>query len=400
MRILTSGVRLRTYSWSGTWLVASAIAAGLAPGASAEQTAASSTSSAAVQDYAKAMTAALDAVRKGEAGEAARLLAGTAEELRGWEFDYLSGLADGNVPQGSSTRTPGLIRPKIQGEYNFVLADPIRNRAALPFSDGTLRVVDLSELASPTPKVTTMFSAGPVLIMGAFSADGSTYAVGAEDGRVFVWQADGAAEAWSLPVGDKPVVFVALNRSGTRLIAETERGQVTLWDVASRGRVAVLGESFRYGRPVCFSPDGELIALGGTEHIEILAGDSGEKRREIEHAHYVMNLAFSADGKTIASGTRGSLAKSVALFDVATGRRIVECAGHTNGITGVAFNRQGTRLVSASGDGTLRFWHLPSGAELLRLEVGAPFGDAHFSADGRTLLWSASRGLEAIQIKR
>jgi WD40 repeat protein len=195
-------------------------------------------------------------------------------------------------------------------------------------------------------------------------------------------------------------IAVAVSKNATRLITEACGGEVILWSLPDQKKIRVLGESWRGGRPVRFSPNGELIALGGMDKIAILSSERGETLREIgPHGHYIMALAFSPDGKMIASGTRNSIPKSVAVFDVDTGKLLFEFDGHTNGITGVAFSHDATRLVSTSGDGTLRFLHLPSGIELLSLKVGGSFGDAHFSSDGRTLLWSGDRGLELIQLQ-
>jgi len=44
------------------------------------------------------------------------------------------------------------------------------------------------------------------------------------------------------------------------------------------------------------------------------------------------------------------------VWDAATGEEIVELRGHRSFVWSVAFSPDGTRLVSGSGDGTVRVW--------------------------------------------
>ena len=71
------------------------------------------------------------------------------------------------------------------------------------------------------------------------------------------------------------------------------------------------------------------------------------------HAKTILSLAYSADGKTIASGSQDTTAK---LWDAATGKEIFTLGGHTLGVLSVAFSPDSERLASAGQDGTVKFW--------------------------------------------
>jgi WD40 repeat protein len=72
------------------------------------------------------------------------------------------------------------------------------------------------------------------------------------------------------------------------------------------------------------------------------------------HSGSVYSVAFSPDGKTLASG---SLDDTIRLWDVESGQQIGEpLRGHTSSVNSVAFSPDGKILASGSSDGTIRLW--------------------------------------------
>jgi WD40 repeat protein len=69
------------------------------------------------------------------------------------------------------------------------------------------------------------------------------------------------------------------------------------------------------------------------------------------HTHWVLSVAWSPDGTTLASGSY----KEVKLWNKdATLLRTLE--GHSNDVWSVAWSPDGTTLASGSEDGTIRLW--------------------------------------------
>src|SRR6266481_1783396 len=108
---------------------------------------------------------------------------------------------------------------------------------------------------------------------------------------------------------------------------------------------------------VAFSPDGKHIASGSSDKtIRVWDAESGNVvAGPFEgHNHAVWSVAFSPDGKHIASGSSD---KTIRVWDAESGNVVAgPFEGHTYTVQSVAFSPDGKHIASGSSDNTIRVW--------------------------------------------
>ena len=135
-----------------------------------------------------------------------------------------------------------------------------------------------------------------------------------------------------------------------------------------------------------------LSALAGARDPGVVAILHG-------HTDDVQTIAFSPDGRTLASGSGGlGNDHTIRLWDVGTHRPLGKpMTGHRDNINQLAFSSDGRTLVSASAafDNTVRFWNVGTQEQLAAPLKGEPgtTGDM-LSSDGRTFTVATGDGVE------
>jgi WD40 repeat protein/serine/threonine protein kinase len=292
----------------------------------------------------------------------------------------------------------------LQGHSGWVESlafSPDGTRLASGSSDQTVRVWDVAGGQG----LRTFRGHNNSVTAVAFSPDGTRLASGSSDQTVKVWDVAGDPEFRTLQGKSSVVTAVVFSPDGTRL-ASGSYSSVTISDVASGKVIRTLPGGVN---ALAFSPDGTRLATGGSHDRSIRLWDVAagkqvhvlrEPSHEVRSTEQINALAFSPDGKLLASGSHHGAVK---LWDAATGKELRALPGD-NMVWGVAFNRDGTRLASNDGR-TVKLWGVATGKEVSRLQghedqvVSVAFSpDGALLASGgndRTVkLWEVASGKE------
>src|SRR5262249_37051434 len=118
-------------------------------------------------------------------------------------------------------------------------------------------------------------------------------------------------------------------------------------------------------RSVAFSLDGKTLATASNDGTAKLWDVRGALRHQVPteiatlkgHSAAIHSAVLSPDGKTLATS---SFDGTVKLWNLLTQQEVATLSGHTGRVHMVAFSPDGNLLASGSEDGTVRLWRAAS----------------------------------------
>lgn len=347
-----------------------------------------------------------------------------------------------------------LARQQAAAARNFGLF----SAGSLRTDDPTLQVVILREVMSPpmpngwaaTAMAATrqavaediLEAPGGAVLSVAFSRDGKRMATGLDDGRIWLWDAQGqrsreltsrsgailsvafsadgrqllgvsgtiavgssvtghfgvlggpmqsdrSARVWNAERSQEPLITSAARASvppwatfaarSAKVFAVSDAGVIDGWNADGTGH-AITFDAHRQVRVAAFSPDGEQVALGLLDGFMVLRCDGSGAPVTFKTPHAVEALSFSPDAERLAVGTNDG---TIRVWPLHGSGKPCELRGHSTPLKSLVFSADGRRLIASSPYETARLWTMDGSCK-----PGSGLWFEELSARGRPLLFA------------
>jgi WD40 repeat protein len=180
----------------------------------------------------------------------------------------------------------------------------------------------------------------------------------------------------------KPVRAVAVSPDG-KIVASGRGNQIHLYKPTGEFLKTIVDPNLKTpdGKPaaaahislvesLAFSADGKTLASGSFQEVKLWDADSGAIKQTVTgFADRVVALHFSPDGKYLATGGGAATEDGeVKIFDV-SGKPVVDFkTSHSDTVLGVCFSPDSTKLATCGADKFVKVWEVPSGKLLKSFE--------------------------------
>jgi eukaryotic-like serine/threonine-protein kinase len=215
-------------------------------------------------------------------------------------------------------------------------------------------------------------------------------------GEVKIWDVQTGQELLSLNGAGSSVAFSPDGKRLATAAGTRQGGEVKVWDARTGQELLTIKvqPSASHGN-VAFSRDGKRLAHVSanlpdweSSTMKVWDAQTGQEILTVRAHGQMTSVAFSPDGKRLVTGagfavTGVLIDRAVRVWDAQTGQEVLTLKGHTNEVTSALFSPDGSRLASASRDGTVKVWDATTSPEYRTFSLAGV--SRLYSPDGKRL---------------
>jgi WD40 repeat protein len=301
---------------------------------------------------------------------------------------------------------------------------PQRDWLASCHRDRTIRLWSLTNYVC----IHTLTGHTDAVLTLAISPDGSYLASSSLDRTLRIWDLQTLTCVHAIDTQAEGICALVFSPDGSKLISGNYQADLQLWDLATGTLDRTLAKHPNRIEAVAVCQVRQLIATACDNQIRIWDLQTGQCLQTIA-AHYlsVLSVAFSRDGRYLASGGMDKTAKiwdtrswncvqtltgqqswvttvafsptpitsadppeyelivsggdrSIERWNILTGECLATYTGHTNWVWSIAYSPDGSNIASAGEDETIQIWDVDSCRSLHTLRLQRPYEDTNITS--------------------
>ena len=191
------------------------------------------------------------------------------------------------------------------------------------------------------------------------------------------------------PTNPKQLMFVSTRFKDEEVVEKgspyVHKRGIYLWDIGRKERPKLIAKIRRFYPSAVWDPTGTKVAVSDEQSTVVV--DAADRCGEIlwetpNQTRATHAVCFSPDGKHV---LRVGKDCQVIVFDAKDGRRLRSFVGHRLQIRDVKWAADGSRIATASDDGTVRVWDFETGETTFMFKQDHPVYSVAWHPDGKRL---------------